>query len=160
MKNPPGKIKLLFLACLFSVFVSGLIHAQTADMLETLLDNPAINWSEAAVFVLEASDTAVFGSQTEAFTYAHDRKWLPQKIAQGDSARLSGIALLLMRSFEIKGGLFYRIGKSPHHAYRELVYKGVIRGDTDPDMIVSGEQLLMMVSRLLAAREAAEGGAN
>jgi len=62
---------------------------------------------------------------------------------------------LLMQSFDLKGGIFYRIAKGPHHAYRELVYKNVIRGYTDPKMPVSGQQLLSLISRILAMEEEA-----
>ena len=76
--------------------------------------------------------------------------WLPKNASLGDSARLNGVALLLMQSFDLEGGIFYRISKSAHHAYRELTYKKVIRGSADPDMPVSGPQLLLMTNRILA----------
>jgi hypothetical protein len=129
------------------------LFAQTAAKLEALLNEPALTWSAAAAFVLEASEAAGSLGQQEAFSFAVERKWLPKNAAPADTARLNGVALLLLRSFNLKGGIFYSISKSPHHAYRELVYKGLIRGDTDPDMPVSGRDLLLMVSRLLSVKE-------
>ncbi len=58
-----------------------------------------------------------------------------------------------MRSFDLKGGIFFSLTKSPHHAYRELVYRGIIRGKADPDMPVSGRDLLLMINRILAVKE-------
>ena len=129
--------------------VSCPLFGQTAAKLEALLETPVLTWGEASAFVQEASPA---GPSPGA-----DKQWLPKGASPGDTARLNGIALLLMRSFDIKGGLFYRIGRSPHHAYRELEYKKVIRGTMDPDMPVSGADLLFMVNRLLAMTEEAEG---
>jgi len=144
---------LLFLVFVFSVPLFG----QTAAQLEALFETPALNWEQAAAFVLEAAETRGPGLDSfqsgEAFRFAMDEKWLPKGAIPGETARLNGISLLLMQSFGIKGGIFYGILKSPHHAYRELVYKKIIPGDTDPDMPVSGQQLLLMVGRILSAKE-------
>ena len=122
------------------------LFGQTAAKLEALLETPALTWEQAAAFVREAAEAA-----------PTDQQWLPKDASSGDMARLNGVALLLMSSFDIKGGIFFRIAKSPHHAYRELVYKKVIRGNSDPDMPVSGPDLLLMVNRLLAMTENREG---
>jgi len=143
-----SRIALFFL--LFFPFIQPLF-GQTAAKLEALFETPRLTWSEAAAFILEASDTESTGQAP--FHFTAEQKWLPKNASPDDAARLNGIALLLMQSFELKGGIFYRISKSPHHAYRELVYKNVIRGDTDPDMPVSGPQLLLIVSRILSIKE-------
>ena len=153
MINFPKSIAFLLLVFVLSVPLSG----QTAAKLEILFETPALNWDKAAAFVLEASDYEIPGMDyipdDVAFQFVSEQKWLPKNIGPGDTARLNGIALLLMRSFDLKGGIFYSIAKSPHHAYRELVYKNVIRGNTDPDMLVSGPQLLLMVNRILSVTE-------
>lgn len=129
------------------------LFAQTAARLEALLNEPALNWSAAAAFVLEAADVSGAAGAADAFGVAAERKWLPKKAVPDGAARLDGIALLLMGSFDLKGGMFYRLAKSPHHAYRELVYRGFIRGEADPAMPVSGQQLLLIVSRILSEKE-------
>jgi len=141
------KILLLFCICLLLAVP---IFSQTAAEIETLLETEALSYEQAASFVLRAADVQVSDS---AFNYASEQKWLPKNAAPEDTARLNGIALLLMRSFELKGGIFYSLAKSPHHAYRELVYKGFIQGDTDPGMPVSGRQLLLIISRILSVKE-------
>jgi len=144
--------------CLFALCLifAPRVFAQTAAKLEALLNEQALTWSAAAAFVLEASGAAGSLEPADAFRFASEREWLPKNAAPADAARLNGVALLLMRSFELKGGLFYSLTKSPHHAYRELVYKGLIRGDTDPEMSVSGQDLLLIVSRLLSIKEKEE----
>jgi hypothetical protein len=63
---------------------------------------------------------------------------------------LDNISKLLIGSFNVKGGIMYSITKSPHYAYRELTYLKVIQNRADPSMLVSGEQLIFYVNRLLA----------
>ena len=143
---------------LFLVLIlSAPLFSQTAAKLEALLEIPALTWSEAAAFVLEAADTEISGIEPPpaelAFRFAEEKKWLPKNTSPGDTVRLNGLALLLMRSFDLKGGIFYSLTKSPHHAYRELVYKNIIRGNTDPGIPVSGQDLLLMINRLLAIKE-------
>ena len=142
------------LACFFLVLPFRL-SAQTAVRLETLLKETELSWSSAASFVLEVSETGVYKTPQEAFSFAQEHQWLPKNVLPGDSAKLNGIALLLMRSFDLKGGIFYSLVKNPHHAYRELVYKGVIRGNADPRRSVSGQELLLMIGRILSKKEQA-----
>jgi len=106
--------------------------------------------------VLEASDAFKTAVHEEAFNYAAQQNWLPKNVSANDPARLDGVSLLLMRSFNVNGGLFYKLTKNPHYAYRELTYINVIQGRADPMMNVSGGQLLFITGRLLARREANE----
>jgi hypothetical protein len=136
----------------FLFLLTGLLFAQTAARLEALIDEPAVNWEQAAAFVLEAAD-AGYGGTDDAFSFAASQNWLPKNIEQNDAVSYKGAAFLFMQSFKIKGGIFYRLTKSPHHAYREMVYMDVIRGGIDPDAVVSGKELLFMLNRLLSIIE-------
>ena len=152
--------KLALAAGVFAALFSAPLHAQTAVRLEALLEKPAVTWADVTGFVLEASEAserAVYNSPAGAFTFAVERNWLPKGAALTDTVRYNGLALLLMESFGLKGGIFYGIAKSPHHAYRELVYKRVIRGDADPLMVVSGQEFLLMISRILSIQEKGAG---
>ncbi|MDR0494469.1 MAG: OmpA family protein [Treponema sp.] len=145
--------------CLFALCLSltVFLYAQkTADEIEALLGTKAVTYAQAARFVLEASDVTIMADPAEAFQYAAERSWLPKKAAADQAARFDGIALLIMRSFDIKGGIWYSFAKSPHTAYRELAYLDIIQGRIDPSMAVSGDNLLYIVNRVLFLREEAE----
>ena len=130
-----------------------------ASEMETLLSSDTITWAQAARFVLEASDVLVTSNPEDAFWYAALRGWLPKNAEPNDTARTDGIALLLMRSFNIQGGVMYSITGSPHYAFRELVYRNIIQGRADPYRMISGEQLVFFVGRLLAEREREDANA-
>ncbi|MDR1802472.1 MAG: hypothetical protein LBQ94_02595 [Treponema sp.] len=139
---------LLFFSLLFSFFTFQL-HAQSADWIESLLASDRVTYADAALLVLEAADALAAPNPAAAFGYAAERGWLPKGAAADDAARLDGLSLLVMRAFDFKGGLFYTLTKSPHHAYRELTYRNIIQGRADPMMPVSGDLLLFTVNRIL-----------
>jgi hypothetical protein len=47
----------------------------------------------------------------------------------------------------------YTLFGGAHYSYRELVYKDIIQGRSDPAMKVSGEKMLFIVNRLLYSME-------
>jgi len=152
------KIRIVFNLALLLMAVmvfSAPISAQTGHKVEIMLTVPALNWAAATSFVLEAADHGIF-SDSEAFAYAMDRNWLPKNAVPEENARLNGISLLLMESFNLKGGIMYSIFKNPHFAYRELVYRRIIQGRSDPIMDVSGEELLFLTGKFLSIREEEE----
>jgi len=148
------KISILLIFC-FLTAPAFLAAQSTAQEIETLLGTNAVTYAQAARFALEASDTLAVPDPNEAFRYAAEHGWLPKNVSANDTARLDGISLLLMRSFDIGGGILYSIAKNPHYAYRELAYREVIRGRADPAMNVSGELFLFLTGRILSQRDEA-----
>jgi outer membrane protein OmpA-like peptidoglycan-associated protein len=128
------------------------IFAQTAAELETLLYTDAVNYGQAARFVLLAADISN-SSPEDAFRYAKEQNWLPAAAIPETSAKLDGVSLLIMRAFNMNGGALYTLAKTPHYAYRELTYQNIIQGRADPKMTVSGDLLLFLVNRLLSREE-------
>jgi hypothetical protein len=133
--------------------VLGVLTAQTAAEIETLLRTPSVTYAQAARFILKASEAADISSPRAAFDFAAEKNWLPKDASPDSQARLDEISLLFMESFKLKGGVLYSLFKKPHYAYRELMARGAIKGKTDPAMTVSGEQLLYMTSRILSLIE-------
>jgi len=138
------------------LFIPVFVSAQTAAEMERLIETNAVSYEQAARFVLEAADVPGFSgasSAAEAFRYAAENNWLPRKATAGGEASLQGVALLIMESFGIKGGVFYTVVKNSHYAYRELVYKAIIQGRTDPQMTVAGDYLLFLIGKTLEFTE-------
>jgi hypothetical protein len=103
---------ILFLA--FPVFLPA---QSTAQDIEELLRTNAVTNAQAMRFILQAADLMTNPDLEEAFCYVSMNKWLPRKIRSGGTARLDIISLLLMRSFEINGGLMYSATGNAHFAY-------------------------------------------
>jgi hypothetical protein len=139
----------IFFACLL-ITVPCLLFGQTADRIERLLEQERVNFKDAALLVLEASEHLDPDKQTsadDAFNFAKERGWLPKNAEANTDARLDGLSLLVIQAFEINGGLFFSLFKNPHYAYRAMVYREIVQGRSDPQMSVSGELLLYTVNR-------------
>lgn len=147
------KLTCLPVMVLFIFCASRLPAQAAAEEIETLLSASAVTYAAAARFLLQASDTMVTSDAQEAFRYAAQKNWLPKNAAADDAARFDGISLLLMCSFDMKGGILYSIAKNPHYSYRELVYKNIIQGRADPAMYISGERLLFITGKILSQKE-------
>jgi outer membrane protein OmpA-like peptidoglycan-associated protein len=148
--------------CIFVVYfilVSAFLPAQTAQRIEQLLEKETINYQEAAWIILEASgkfsfvNTDVVSSSEKAYQYAAENGWLPRNIKADATATFEGVSLLIMHSFGIKGGILYSIFKSPHYAYRELVYRGIIQGRVSPKRAVSGDMLIFGTNQTIMRQE-------
>jgi len=136
------------------LLIAAVAFSQSANDIDELLETETISYQQAAWFVLAAANPDGFsGSPDEAFRYAIDNKWLPANASSEDRARLDGVSLLVMQSHNMKGGLMYTLTKSGRYAYRELVYLNVIQGRTDPQMTVSGDLLLFILTRILLLQE-------
>ena len=118
--------------------------------MQILLASEAVSYAQASRFILEASEAAVFDDPMLAFRFARERNMLPRRAAADMEARLDSISLLLMRSFEIQGGVLYRLTGARRFAYREMEHRGVVHGRVSPRQNVSGEALLYMTGRMLA----------
>ena len=143
--------------CLFLLFflltLPVFLFSQTADGIEFYMNVKAVSYEQAAWLILEAanvsSDYNRFNPK-EAFRFAEEKRWLPRNADPEKKATLRQVALLIMQAFNLKGGPLYTLFKSPHYAYRELVYQNIITGRTDPGMAVSGESLLFLTSQVLS----------
>jgi hypothetical protein len=124
--------------------------------MDAVLESQALTYAQAARFILPAAGAAVENLSAEAaFAAALDKGWLPQTTAAGDPARLDVLALLLMKAFDLEGGLLYRVFSGPRYAYRELVYKRIIQGQVDSSMFLSGEDFFRVLGRTMDFAESA-----
>jgi hypothetical protein len=131
--------------------VAGFLPAQTATELEEMLQIETINYGQAARFVLEAADTASPKDTGAAFSFAAERAWLPQKAAAEKPITLAELSFLIMKAFNIKGGMMYAILPGPRYAYRSMISRSFIQGAADPAMTVSGDRFLLILGNVLDA---------
>jgi hypothetical protein len=138
---------LALLALWVALPLSAQSPAGDAAALDTILDSPALNWGEAARLILAAADKGEYSGE-DAFVVLQTMTALPRGAESGGPVSLGGVSLIIMKAFDISGGL-YRYFPNSRYAYRELVYLGLIQGRSDPDMKVPGERLLRILGRAL-----------
>ena len=136
----------IFLLLLFPAF------GQTSADIENLLAERAISFEQAAWFILASALNEVPDSSQAAFALAVERGWIPAKAESGNPITFNGLSLLLMKAFEINGGMMYRFTENKRYAYRELRSREYITGRAYSGITVSGEQFLQILGNIMSDR--------
>jgi hypothetical protein len=136
----------LFLIAIFFILLPGVIYAQTAAELETVMNTKAVTCVQAASFVLRSAGTAI--SEGTPFQQAVNNGWL-RNSAENDPITMEKLSYLIMAAFNMRGGVMYRLIPGPRYAYRSMVSNSYIQGNTDPRMTVSGERFLLVLGKVM-----------
>ena len=145
------KSKLIIFFTVLILFLPAFLCAQTAEQLEIVLGASSITCDQAARFVY----ASVSGEQDTkgAFEKVLDNGWLPGGTTSEENITLGKLSFLLMKAFDIKGGLMFALFPGPRYAYRNMVSRNIIQGSSDPAMTVSGERFLLILGKILNEQE-------
>jgi hypothetical protein len=132
---------------------AGVLYSQTAQEMDTLLETQIITYGQAVRLTLAAAGNWEDLSVEAAFAAAQSKGWISQDVGSMYPVKFDQAAFLLMKAFQLRGGLLYRLFPGPRYAYRELVYRGVFPGRPDPDMSFSGEEFINVLGRILDLAE-------
>ena len=142
---------LLFLS--LPAFAPPALHAQTAAEMDAMLAADSVSAAGAARFVLAAADLlqpGLSGSDAEQAAYdkAKSNGWI--RAAAGENVTMQDTSFLIMKAFNLKGGVMYSLFENPRYAYREMVYRKLILGRADAAMKVTGPKLLYILDKTLS----------
>jgi len=142
----------LLLVFLFSGVLAG--FAQSNKLIDGVLGQKEADYSTTIYLVLSAA-----GIVPESATVEDAVKVLGEKnwgIAQPDPSAtisLGQYSYLLMKAFDIEGGLMYRLLPGPRYAPREVAYLGFVTDRPTPYRSVSGEEVLRILGMVLSWKE-------
>jgi hypothetical protein len=139
------------LATAFLLFIASTqtAVAQTAAELERILALPAVSYGDAAWLVLGTAGTPE-DFPGDAYRFAEDKGWLPKKAVVEETITLGSLSFLIMRAFNLKGGLMYALFPGPRYACREMQALGFLRGRVYPSNTVSGAEFLQILGEALS----------
>ena len=131
------------------------LEAQTGAFMDKFLEQERASYGDASYLVLLGAGRLKDGDSVErALAVLGEQGWSVPGKAAADPLTLGEFALLVMRSYEIPGGLMYRVAPGPRYATRELAYLQVIQGKARPGSPVSGERAARILGRVLDTKEA------
>ena len=145
------------------ITVAGLLIAaaafgQAAEKVDKILETEKATFGQAAYLIQTAlndgSDGLDFETAFDRFKSEHENL-IRDSVTSEDVIPIKTYAFLLMKVFDIKGGMMYRIYPCPRYAYRDLQYLGVIQDKKNPDAVMSGASLLQILGRI----DTVQGGA-
>ena len=154
--------KSFFVSLFFILFVSIIVnvptlYAQSNELIDKLLAQEEATFGETVVLVL--SGAGLIGensSEAEAISYIKDKNWGFNEIKTDSPVTAGALSLLVMRAFDIPGGIFYRLFPGKRYAYREMVYLGLISKKGGPYRKLTGEEVLRVLQSTLEWKEAAK----
>ncbi|MCD6396835.1 MAG: hypothetical protein J7L71_04805 [Spirochaetaceae bacterium] len=143
---------------LFGILIACLplfLHSQSNAVIDKLLDTNQADWGKTSYLILTAAQLIDENADiAEAMTALDKQKWGINIKGQEEPVTLGEYSYLLMKAFDMTGGLMYRIVPGPRYAARELDYMGFIDTDKSPDRTLSGEEELRILGRFLEWKEA------
>ena len=143
----PKKGLLLLPVLLLPIFPA---WSQSAADVESLLAQKEITFEQAAFFTCSAALNEPPATPSEAFAQARDRGWLPAQAESSGAVTMGGLSLLVMKAFDLNGGMMYRFFGNQRYAYREMKDRGYITGRAYQRLAVSGEQFLQILGDVTA----------
>ncbi|MBN2536228.1 MAG: hypothetical protein JXB88_25325 [Spirochaetales bacterium] len=142
--------------CFMIIFILNVpvLFAQLNEQIDLLMEQEKASFGRAVYLVLVASefcDESV--TLAGALEILKGKDWgIPPKEAE-DTLTLGEYSYLLMRAFNIQGGIMYKILPGPRYAVRELAYLKLILENPEPGRIVSGEEVMSLLTRVLSWKE-------
>jgi hypothetical protein len=103
-------------------------------VIDSLLTQKVLSWSNAAWLVGRASGTLPDGTNPDQAT--------PRGRSGTAPIDLQSYSELLVSGFQIPTGLLYGLFPGPRYALRELVYRKIVPPALAPDSALSGEEAM------------------
>jgi len=142
---------------LLALFVAVLpLEAQSNTLIDALLDSPQAAFGDAVYLALSAAgivpETATPDDAVTALL-ARNRRFSGRS-AEGPIT-LGEYAFVLMKAFDIRGGILSSIFPGPRYACRELAFLGLLSGNASPNRRLAGEEAVRILGKVLEQWEAA-----
>jgi hypothetical protein len=131
------------------------LAAQSGAFMDSLLAQDRVSYGDASYLVLVGAGRLKESEPVDrALELLREQGWAIAGKSAGDRLSLGEFSLIVMRCFDIPGGLMYHLAPGPRYATRELVYREVIQGKARPGSSLSGERAARILGRVLDTREA------
>jgi len=148
------KIKTLFIISFVLASFPLILNAQSNTVIDNLLEKDKAGFGSASYMVFTAAGILKDNSSfEEALQYLNKLKWKMNNKEPGEYITLGEYSYMLMKTFNIDGGIMYQIFPGPKYAARELFYLKLIDKDRDSSRYISGEEVIRILGRLLEWKE-------
>ncbi len=146
-----------FLAVLLLALSLSIAGAQSNDTLDRVLAEEQLTYGSAAYLAATATALAEDDTAPDQVPQILEQKGggLAGKTAS-DPIDLGEYSFLLMQTFELPGGMMYRIMPGPRYAVRELAFRGVIPSPAFPGASITGLEAVRILEQVLTLKEVRE----
>lgn len=140
------KKKILVIALLLVVFAAA-VSAQSADALTRLIEADKATVGDIAYFLaVYRGSVSENATATDAIRALQEENICSNSVSADNVLTYKVFAGMLMRTWNVRGGLMYTLTKSDRYALRDLQAKGFISSGADPVAAVSGYEALAVIN--------------
>jgi len=145
-------MRMKFFPLFFLISLISVIHlsAQSNNLIDNLLSQKEAAFGDTALLVLTAGRLIPEDSGTDAAI-----KYVAEKIGKLSGKKADNhitaaeLSFIIMKTFNLKGGIMYMLFPGPRYAYRELVYRKDLSGRGGPYRKVPGEEVLRTLRQVM-----------
>ena len=122
------------------------LAAQSGQLVDKLIEEQHAAFGKGVYLTLLAGGLITEeASIDESLTVLKAQGWPLEPKSPEDPINLGEYSFLLMKAFEIPGGLLYAIFPGPRDACSELAYLGFSEGNSSPYWTMSGAEMLRIM---------------
>lgn len=133
------------------LLIAAAAFGQAAEKIDKILETENATFGQAVYLIQTALNDGADGLDFEtAFDRfkSENENLIRDSVSAEDVIPIKTYAFLLMKAFDVKGGMMYRIYPCPRYAYRDLRYLAVIQGKNNPDALMTGSVMLQILGRI------------
>ena len=128
--------------------------AQSNKLIDTVLGQKEADYSTTVYLVFSAAGLVPENTTTETAVKAlSDKNWGITAPETPSPISLGHYSYLLMKAFNIEGGLLYTLLPGPRYATREVAYLGFVTDRPTPYRYLTGEEVLRILGLVLSWKE-------
>ncbi len=144
------KRSLLVFAAAFTLAGVGHGFSQSNEVLDRLLEEQQATLGNAAYIVFLAAEIGTEDwSVDQSIQELQSRDWGFDDAAVDTVADLGSISFLIMRAFDMKGGIMYSLFPGRRYAAREFAFLGFVPGYASPARVLTGQEVTHILGRTL-----------
>lgn len=150
MRRISGRARTIGLVLLMTAALVATAAAQSNERIDELLEQEQAQLGHTAYLVLSAAGlVAEDASLPDSIDVAQENGWLGEQAQPGDPATFGAFSYLLTGSFNVPGGVMYRLVPGPRYAAREVVFQEWSRTRRAAGEDLSGASVVQMLSVFL-----------
>lgn len=143
-----------FWGIMLAAVLAGGVYAQSNDIVDEVLAKETIDFGSAAYLTMTAAGLVPETADTETvLRVLGDQKWGFETLKAEDPITLGDYSYLLMKAFEIPGGLWFTVFPGSRYALREFLYKGVVSQPVWPAKLIKGDEAVRILLKVIDWKE-------
>lgn len=145
-----GKSRVLLLAFLLFALAISSAYSQSDEIIDSVLDQDTISYGNAAYLVLSATgEVSESSTPQSAISSQGTSMWGFEGKTAESQMSYGEFSYMLMTSFDMSGGLLYRVFPGPRYAAREMSFLGIAPSRVAPGKNLSGADALQMLNEVM-----------